>query len=155
FSGYSIVPLGKRYVANYYFNDLHAHHKYYFPLGKRLIILNGEPVDSIRSRHIVGVAKASHIVEYSSTVAIERFGALAQCGATEIIGTDAEWLISEEPMHRLNWDPAMSFLHNNVELPNRIDPGEDAILACGDAADTLYLGTVRYRYQRRDTTDVI
>jgi len=106
FLGWSVIPFGKRYVANYYFSDLHAHHTNYFPLGKRLIILNGEPVDSIRPRHIVGIAKASRIVEYSSTAAIERFGASAQYGATEIIGTDAEWLISKEPNGRPNWNPA-------------------------------------------------
>ena len=50
FSGWSIVPVGKRYVEAYYFRDLHAHHKNYLPRGDRLVILNGNLVDSIREK---------------------------------------------------------------------------------------------------------
>lgn len=154
FSGWSIVPFGKRYVGAYYFRDLHGHHKNYFPLGDRLIILNDTPVDSIREKGIVGVVGASRIVEYSSMVAMKQFGEQARGGATMIFGENARWLISEEENNPY-WNPAMFLLHSNVPLPNRKNPGSKAILAAGEIADTLYLGTARYRYLAGDTANTV
>lgn len=155
FFGWSIVPWGKKYVPDYYFSNLHAHHKSYFPMGERLIILNGEPADSLRLGHVIGVAKATRIVEYSNAAAMERFGPTGRFGATEIVGGDAEWLTSKESTDQPNWNPAMFFMHSNVTLPDRLNPGGDAILVAGSQADTLYLGAIRYRYRQGDTLSTI
>ncbi|MBK1438957.1 hypothetical protein JHJ32_03065 [Parapedobacter sp. ISTM3] len=154
-TGWSLSPFGKRYLPDYYFDQLHAHHKNYVSGGERLVILNGTPVDSLRERQVVGVTKAVKIVEYSSSEASARFGEAGQYGATEIIGKDVEWVVSNAAIHRRRFNPDMILMHTGVPLPSKANPGHDAILASGESADTLYLGTTRYRSIRRDTANKI
>ena len=85
---------------------------------------------------------------------MKQFGKQARSGATVIFGENARWLISEDE-NIPYWNPAMLFLHSNVQLPNRKNLGSKAILAAGETADTLYLGTARYRYLAGDTTNTI
>ncbi len=155
FLGWSFWPFGKRHLPDYYFIQLHEHHKNYVPEGKRLVVLNGVPVDSLNEKQRIGIAKATRIIEYSSAKALEQFGEAGRYGATEIIGEEAEWIISDSPIYKRRPSPAMLLTHTNVPLPNRMNPGRDAILMAGELTDTLYLGTVRYRHVVLDTIEKV
>ena len=54
-SAWSLTPFGKRYLPDYYFNQLHGHHKSYVSDGSRLVLLNGVPADSLREMQRVEV----------------------------------------------------------------------------------------------------
>lgn len=153
FMGWSLFPFGKKYVPDYYFNQLHEHHKNYFPEGKRLILFNGEPVDSIYEKLRVGVAHASRITEYSSVEALKRFGEAGRYGATEIVGEKARWIVSDALMYRRTYNPAMTFVHSGVPLPDLRNLGHYAVLVASDLADTLYLGVLGYRHVVDDTVN--
>ncbi len=154
-AGWSLFPFGKRYVPDYYFNYLHEHHKNYFPEGKRLILFNGLPVDSLQEKRWVGVAYASRIAEYSTAAALRRYGESGRYGATEITGEDAEWIVSGQPGFRGACNPAMAFVHSGVALPDIRDLGHHAVFVAGESADTLYLGKLGYRQVKEDTVDRI
>src|SRR3546814_9419124 len=49
----------------------------------------------------------------------------------------------------------MAFIHSNVTLTDRSNPGGDGRFGAGNQADTLYLGTSRYRYRQGDTLSTI
>ncbi len=153
--GWSFWPFGKRYVPDYYFIQLHEHHKNYFPEGERLVLLNGIPVDSLQEKSRVGVARATRIMEYSSSAAIERFGDVGRYGATEIVGEEVEWIVSDIATYQQRYNPAMMFTHTGVSLPDRRNPGDAAVLVAGEAADTLYLGATRYRHVVLDTIEKV
>lgn len=151
--GWSFQPFGKRYLPDYYFIQLHEHHKNYFPEGARLVLLNGIPVDSIQEKQRVGVARATRIIEYSSSMAIERFGDAGRYGATEIMGEEAKWIVSDAAEFRRSYSPGMFLTHTGASLPNRMKPGHQAIYVVGELIDTLYLGVLRYRHVVQDTVN--
>lgn len=147
-SGWSLLPFAKRYIPDYYFHQLHAYHRGYFPEGDRAVFLNGVLIDSITGRGIIGVANAEKIIEYSSMAATEKFGSIGQYGVTEIFGENPKWLTGRSP-RKIN--PAMLFTHSGVPLPNKMNPRADVLIISGEMGDTLYLGSTRYRVVSEDT----
>lgn len=90
-SGWSLLPFGKRYLPDYFFDNVSLGIKGYVRPNERLILLNDSIFYPEEGKYALGVSHASTIVEYGRKKAIEKFGDAGQYGAVEISGNSLRY----------------------------------------------------------------
>ena len=144
-SGWSLVPFGKRYLPDYFFDNVSSGIKGYVRPNDRLILLNDSIFHPEEGKYALGVSHASTIVEYSREKAMEKFGDAGQYGAVEIRGGKAQIFYGREDSVRMNKKMALLLAHNAGSVPSRLNLGLNAIHSTGEIDDTLFLGSLSYR----------
>lgn len=144
-SGWSLLPFGKRYLPDYFFDNVTLGIKGYVQPNERLIFLNDSIFSPEEGKHALGVSHASTIVEYGRKKAVERFGDAGKYGAVEIKGKEAHIFYGDEGAERIDKKRALLFVHNTASIPSPLNLGLDAIHSSGKVEDTLFLGSLRYR----------
>ncbi|MEH6305632.1 hypothetical protein RYH73_08255 [Olivibacter sp. CPCC 100613] len=144
-SGWSLFPFGKRYLPDYFFDNVSSGIKGYVRPNERLILLNDSIFHPEEGKYALGVNRASTIVEYSRERAMDKFGDTGQHGAVEIRGSKAQIFYGKEDSVRMNKKMALLLAHNTSSVPSPLNLGLNAIHSTGEIDDTLFLGSLAYR----------